>query len=95
MWYSVALTELRATRTEELLGLFRCSGLVQVIWQHGFATAQPSWAEEDPGVVLHLDCLGAGQGRAADTGVECIKCWCQSQSWAQAMDNASPLCLSH
>lgn len=75
---------------------FSCTRLVQVSWQRGSVTVIQGWAEGDPGVKLQWVCLGTGQGGGGrDTGVECIKCWCQPQAWAQTMDNASPLCLSH
>lgn len=72
------------------------------VWLHwtGSGTVdllQFSGAELRDTLVLHCSrCLGAGHGEGGrDTGVECIKCWCQPQAWAQTMDNASPLCLSH
>ncbi len=74
---------------------FSCTGLVQVSWQRGSVTVFRAGLRET--LVLHCSgCLGAGQGGGGrDTGVEYIKCWCQPQAWAQTMDNASPLCLSH
>lgn len=75
---------------------FSCTGQVQVRWQRGSVTVFQGPAEGDPSVKLQWVCLGAGQGGGGrDTGVECIKCWCQPQAWAQTMDNASLLCLSH
>lgn len=60
---------------------FSCTGLVQVSWQRGSVTVFQGPAEGDPGVTLQWDCLGAGQwGGGRDTGVECIKCWCQPQA---------------
>lgn len=46
---------------------FSCTGLVQVSLQQGSVTVLQSWAEGDPGIILHWVCLCAGQGEVAGT----------------------------